>query len=183
MAVAYGSLLGGSATYFTTANIIASDLLTTASPPQAALHILDFTPTGGLMALVGIAFVAWLGPRLLQIERRNPNRSWRAARGANWKRSITLASGCGKCGFQQEKRRSAKRLAELDLGERLGIAVVAIWRGRQALFAPSSNQLLHSDDILLTVGREERVSQLTSEGLKSDARTPMDISVHAVCVL
>ena len=33
--VAYGSLLGGSATYFTTANIIVSNLLTTAHPPQA----------------------------------------------------------------------------------------------------------------------------------------------------
>ncbi len=33
--VAYGSLLGGAATYFTTANIIASNLLTTAHPSQA----------------------------------------------------------------------------------------------------------------------------------------------------
>jgi di/tricarboxylate transporter len=51
--VAYGSLLGGSATYFTTANIIVSDLLTTAVPPQAPLGVLDFTPTGGLIAIAG----------------------------------------------------------------------------------------------------------------------------------
>jgi di/tricarboxylate transporter len=63
--VAYGSLLGGVATYFTTANIIVSDLLRIANPPQAPLHILDFTPTGGLIALVGILFLGLFGKRLL----------------------------------------------------------------------------------------------------------------------
>ena len=63
--VAYGSLLGGVATYFTTANIIVSDLLTIANPPQARLGVLDFTPTGGLIALAGIAFLALFGSRLL----------------------------------------------------------------------------------------------------------------------
>ncbi|MGH9763226.1 MAG: SLC13 family permease, partial [Blastocatellia bacterium] len=47
MPVAYGSLLGGVATYFTTANIIISDMLTIAKPAQRPLGILDFTPTGG----------------------------------------------------------------------------------------------------------------------------------------
>ena len=63
--VAYGSLLGGAATYFTTANIIVSDLLTSANPPQQPLHVLDFTPIGGLIALAGILFLGFFGPRLL----------------------------------------------------------------------------------------------------------------------
>lgn len=63
--VAYGSLLGGGATYFTTANIIVSDLLRIANPPQAPLHILDFTPIGGLIALAGIFILGLFGGRLL----------------------------------------------------------------------------------------------------------------------
>ena len=63
--VAYGSLLGGAATYFTTANIIVSDLLRIANPPQTPLHILDFTPTGGLIAMAGILFLGLFGKRLL----------------------------------------------------------------------------------------------------------------------
>src|SRR5579859_2032977 len=63
--VSFGSLLGGVATYFTTANIIVSDLLTTASPPQAPLHVWDFTPVGGLIALAGIGYLAIFGRRLL----------------------------------------------------------------------------------------------------------------------
>ena len=56
--VAYGTLLGGAATYFTTANIIVSTLLENAKPPQAGLNILAFTPTGGLIAIAGILFLA-----------------------------------------------------------------------------------------------------------------------------
>ena len=56
--VAFGSLLGGSATYFTTANIIMSDLLRITNPPQNPLRFLDFLPTGGLIAVAGIAFLA-----------------------------------------------------------------------------------------------------------------------------
>jgi len=63
--VAYGSLLGGTATYFTTANIIVSNLLATAHPPQPPLHILAFTPIGGLIAIVGIVFLALFGQRWL----------------------------------------------------------------------------------------------------------------------
>jgi di/tricarboxylate transporter len=40
--IAFGTALGGMATYFTTANIIMSNLLTMAKPPQAALGVLSF---------------------------------------------------------------------------------------------------------------------------------------------
>src|SRR5579864_1486780 len=63
--VAYGTLLGGAATYFTTANIIVSDLLPTVNPSLKPLGIFDFTPTGGVMALAGIAFIALFMKRLL----------------------------------------------------------------------------------------------------------------------
>ncbi|MCS6872100.1 MAG: SLC13 family permease [Anaerolineae bacterium] len=65
MPLSFGTLLGGCATYFTTANIITSGLLTTASPPQTPLSVLDFALTGGLIALAGIAYIVILAPRLL----------------------------------------------------------------------------------------------------------------------
>ena len=63
--IAYGSLLGGAATYFTTANIIMSDLLKMADPPQSPLSFLDFTPIGGLIAISGILFLFLFGKKLL----------------------------------------------------------------------------------------------------------------------
>lgn len=94
--VAYGSLLGGVATYFTTANIIVSDLLTIAEPPQARLGVLDFTPTGGLITLAGIAFLALFGSRLLP--EREPSISSRrcAQPAASWRTLTRWASGCGR---------------------------------------------------------------------------------------
>lgn len=67
--VAYGSLLGGTATYFTTANIIVSTLLQAAHPSQAGLRFLDFTPTGALLIVAGLAFLALFGRKVLP-ERR-----------------------------------------------------------------------------------------------------------------
>src|SRR5512146_2693008 len=63
--VAYGSLLGGTATYFTTANIIVSSLLPSAHPAQLPLKFLDFAPTGGLIALAGLLFLGLFAYRLL----------------------------------------------------------------------------------------------------------------------
>ena len=69
--VSFGSLLGGMATYFTTANILADNLLQNASPPQTGLGILSFAPTGGLILLCGLAFMAVSGDRLLVDPRKH----------------------------------------------------------------------------------------------------------------
>src|SRR5512142_1524463 len=62
--IAYGTMLGGAATYLTTANIIVSGLLRLADPPQHPLSILDFIPTGGVVALAGLIFLTLFGKRL-----------------------------------------------------------------------------------------------------------------------
>ncbi len=164
--VAYGSLLGGSATYFTTANIIASDLLTTANPPQAPLHILDFTPTGGLIALAGIAFLAILGKRLLPNHPPLPEQLVARSTGSELEDVYLLGERLWEAQVLPGSPLAGQTLANARIGERLGCAVAAIWHGSHAIFAPSPQQMVNPNDILLLVGREERVSQLAGEGLK-----------------
>ncbi|HLY27099.1 MAG TPA: SLC13 family permease, partial [Aggregatilineales bacterium] len=164
--VAYGSLLGGVATYFTTANIIVSDLLTTAKPPQAPLHILDFTPTGGLIALAGIAFMAILGRRLLPDHAPKPEQAIARRTGSELEQDYQLGERLWEVQVPAGSRLAGKTLAEAAIGKRLGLTVAAIWHGRQAIFAPTPTVRLHPGDILLTIGREDRVSQLSQEGLK-----------------
>lgn len=164
--VAFGTALGGMATYFTTANIALSDLLTSADPPQAALGILSFTPVGGLAALAGIAYLTLFGRRLLP--NREPGPEQVLARRSSdeletfyalgerlWEARVLSTSQC--CG---------KTLKQARIGERFGLAVIAIWRGRRAIFTPEAAELLQADDVLLLVGREERVRQLTDLGLQ-----------------
>jgi di/tricarboxylate transporter len=165
MPVAYGTLLGGAATYFTTANIIVSGLLTAANPPQAPLGVLDFTPTGGLIALAGIVFIIFLGPRLLP-DRETPDEQPRRSQSRReleeayqlrerlWQ--LTILPGSSLIG---------KILAQSGIGEQLGITVAAICHEGQTTLAPTLERVLQQDDNLLVVGREDRVRQLAAQGV------------------
>lgn len=169
--VAYGSLLGGVATYFTTANIIASDLLTSASPPQSPLHILDFTPTGGLIAIAGIIFITLLGKRLLPDHRPRPEQMMARRTGSELEEVYQLDERLWEAKITPGSPLIGKTIAQVGIGDRLGIAVAAIWRGHQAMFAPTPQQELKANDILMVIGREERVIQLNQHGFKVGRET------------
>jgi len=164
--VAYGSLLGGSATYFATANIIVSNLLASAYPPQAMLRILDFTPTGGLIALAGIAFLGWLGPRLLPNRLPPPELMMARYTGSDLEDYYQLGERLWEAVVLPDSPLAHKSLAESRIGEQMGLAVAGVWHGRQAVFSPLPEQTIQPGDIMLIVGREERVQQLTGLGLK-----------------
>jgi len=164
--VAYGSLLGGAATYFTTANIIVSNLLTTANPPQPPLHILAFTPTGGLMAIVGIIFLALFGRRWLPDHDPEPEQMMARLTSSDLEDYYQLGERLWEMRVLPESPFANKRLSESGIGGRFGLTVAGMWHGHQAIFAPLPNQMIRPDDILLIVGREDRVKALTEVGLK-----------------
>jgi di/tricarboxylate transporter len=162
--VAYGTLLGGSATYFTTANIIVSDLLRIAQPPQTGLNILDFTPTGGLIALAGILFFALLGRRLLP-NRVPPGESLMSRpTGTQLEDLYQLGERSWEVRVPEGSSLAGKTLAQTGIGEKLGVTVVAVWQRQQAVFSPPPDLIIRAGDILLVVGREERVRQLSEMG-------------------
>ena len=179
--VAYGSCLGGAATYFTTANIIASDLLRTATPPQAPLHILDFTAVGGLIAIVGIGYLMLFGKRLLPDHEPSEEQAVAHRTGSDLEDAYQLGERLWEVQVPANSPIAHQSLAAASLGENLGLSVIGLWRGRQAIFAPSPTQTIRAGDILLTVGREERVQQLTAQGLKIGRTTSNGhISPHGV---
>jgi len=182
--VAYGSLLGGSATYFTTANIIVSNLLTSADPPQEMLHILSFTPTGGLIALAGLAFLALLGPRLLP-ERQPPAELMIAGyTTSDLEEYYQLGERLWEALVLRDSKFVGRSIAESDIGSQFGLAIAAVLRGRQAILSPPSDQIIRPGDILLVVGREERVQQLAQMGMRIGRETTDHyISVHGVSLV
>ncbi len=163
--VAFGSMLGGTATYFTTANIIVSDLLRIAQPPQAALGILDFTPTGGLIALAGIAFLAFFGKRLLPD--RVPPMEYMLTRptGSQLEDLYQLGERLWEAQVMPDSPMVGRTLAESGIGERLGLTVAAVLRQEEAMFNPQPEFVLRGGDVLLTVGREDRVILLVADGI------------------
>lgn len=173
--VAYGSLLGGAATYFTTANIIMSDLLKITNPPQAALRVYDFTPTGGLIALVGILFLWLFGDRLLPD--RDPLMGPVGARltGSELEDLYQIGDRLWSAEVTATSPVVGRVLEETEIGKNWGVTVAAIQRGTEEVLLPSAERKFRVGDRLLLIGRQERVAQLQAIGM--DIR-PMDKHSH-----
>ncbi len=163
--VAYGSLLGGTATYFTTANIIMSDLLKIANPPQAPLKILDFTPTGGLIAIAGILFLWLFGNKLL------PDREPEGANGKTRRSGDQLEDlyqvdeRLWEAHLTATSRIIGQSLDKAEIGKNWGVTVAAIERGPERLILPEPHTIIKSQDRLILIGRKDKIDQLLTLGL------------------
>lgn len=171
MPIAFGTALGGMATYFTTANIALSDLLTIAEPPQAPLGVLSFLSVGGLAAIMGIAYLALLGPRLLPNREPGPEQALARRDSAELENLYSLGERLWEARLLPNSECRGRSLKQTRIGERFGLVIVAIWRGQQAIFNPEATETLQPDDLLLLVGREERIRQLTRLGLQIGRET------------
>jgi di/tricarboxylate transporter len=161
--LAFGTLVGGMATFFTTANIIISDLLV--EQGQRGLGMTDFLPTGGLIVLAGLVFMAFIGRRLLpERESVGQHASPRSLSRSLYKTyqleermwEVKVLPGC---------RLVNRPLSQSEIGESLGLTVLAIWRGHQAILTPEPMEAIRAGDYLLVLGREERVEKLGEWGI------------------
>ncbi len=162
--IAYGTALGGMATYFTTANIVISNLLTISQPPQAPLGVLSFAATGGLIAVAGILYIALVGRRALPAHDPGPEQMLARRGSTELENLYSIGDRLWEAKLNRNSPLAGKTLKASRIGERLGVTVIAIWRGRQAIFTPSAEEALQAEDVLVVVGREERVLQLTKMG-------------------
>jgi len=163
--VAYGTLLGGSATYFTSANIIVSTLLQNASPPQSALGVLDFTPTGGLIAIAGILFLTFLGPRLLPDRKPTEEQGFARMTGSELEEFFSLAERVWEGRVLPSADLVGKTLAQSEIGRQWGVTVSAIYRAHDDILLPQPQQVIRENDVLVLVGREEKIKDLAELGL------------------
>ncbi len=163
--VAYGSLLGGAATYFTTANIITSDLLRIANPPQAPLGILDYTPTGALLVVAGVLFLGLFGRRLLPNRQASPEQALARLTGSELEEVYRLNERLWQAGVQDRSTLVGQTVAQADIGGKWGVSVVAIRSNGDETSLPRPSHTIRPGDTLILVGREERVLELQDLGL------------------
>ncbi len=162
--LSFGTLLGGMATYFTTANILLSGLLTERG--ERDLHMLDFLPTGGLIAVAGILFMTWVGRRALPRRESAAREASPYLLSRSLYESYRLGEQLWEVRVPGASRLAGSTLAESRLGERLGITVLAVWRGHRAIFTPPPAQPIETGDILLVLGSRERVAEMAALGLE-----------------
>jgi di/tricarboxylate transporter len=158
MPLGYGTLLGGMATLFTTANIVLSGALR--SQNERALTMLDFLPTGGAVLVAGTLYMLLVGRRLLP-SRESVGRS--ALPAADLTETYQLAERLWEVRVQPDSPLVSQQLAQTVIGSRTGATVVGLWHGREARIPPAPSDVIAANDILLVLGREDRVRQLEAE--------------------
>jgi len=158
--IAYGAMLGGAATYLTTANIIISGLLPLANPPQVPLNFFDFTPTGGMVAIAGLIFLTLFGASLL------PEREPPAVEINPETNELThiyhLEERVWEAEIPPDSALIGTRLKEV-VEKDFGLTVLGIRRGKKVIPAYRQDYRLQGGDGLLIVGRDERVRQMTDQ--------------------
>jgi di/tricarboxylate transporter len=163
MPLAFGSIPGGTATLFTTAIILVSASLRDAG--YAAFGLFDFAPIGIPITLVGIAYMVWIGRRLL------PSRA-----PGDWERMMATPRGDLADVYSLDERWyqaqvtdgsaiAGSSLVEAGLGRELGVNVVAILRDGHSRLAPPPGEDLQVGDILVLQAREEQIKGLHERGL------------------
>ena len=164
MPLAFGTLVGGMATYFTTANIILSSILRDQGQPP--LSMADFLPTGGLIALVGLLFMLLVGRHLLP-SRESVGQSaspYLMSRGLTeayqiheqlWEVHVTPTSQLVGVTLSQSK-----------IGEILGLTVIAIWRDKEAILNPTPDEVIQAEDYLVVLGWDEQVAKMAGWGME-----------------
>lgn len=180
--MSFGTLVGGMATYLTTANIVMSELLL--SHDLAGLGMLDFIPTGGLIVLASLLYMLLIGRRLL------PDRDslTMLAIQTDLQETYQLDERMWEFRVLSDSRLINKSLRESNIGEILGVTVLAIWHGQNSILSPTSKQVIRANDILLVLGRKERVNTLLEWGCaliegKSSKHNRHDFNIDLIEVI
>lgn len=158
MPMSFGTLVGGMATYLTTANILMNELLLTRG--FAGLGMFDFMPLGGLIALAGLLYMLLIGRQLLP-ERNSLKETFHQP---SLQDTYELADRLWQVRVLPESRLAHKTVHASAINAKLGLTVAAVRRGHETITIPKSSQMIYPADKLLIVGREERVQQLLDWG-------------------
>ncbi len=159
--LAFGTLLGGSATLFTTTNIVVSGVLKDSG--YRGFGVLDFAPVGLPVALAGIIYMVLWGRRLLPKER--PAERSEILRQAE-EDLLGIYHLCDRLFRARVPAGSiliGRRLAESTLREKYGLNVVSIERNGGNILAPTPDFMFQQGDVLLLEGRLDEFRQIDVE--------------------
>ncbi|MGB3211735.1 MAG: SLC13 family permease [Desulforhopalus sp.] len=160
MPLAYGSLLGGLTTMIgTPPNILVSEALRTNGLTPFGLF--DFTPVGLVVMVSGVAFVAFVGTRLLPrqnslVEKQNGEKQLLS--------QYRIQERLFRIRIPEASALVGQTLVSSHLGARLGLNVVGINRNRQTFLAPEPSEKIMAGDELIVEGRLDRIQEMNNWG-------------------
>ncbi len=163
MPLSFGTMVGGMATYFTTANIIMSGVLHDQNLP--GLDMMDFLPTGGLIVLLALAYMALIGRRLLPEREPIGTTTTPRSLSRNLFETYSLDERLWDVHVPAGSKLVNTALSHSHIGAELGLTVLAIKRGGHTILTPEPITVINSGDTLLVLGRWDRVEKLAAWGL------------------
>jgi di/tricarboxylate transporter len=156
MPLAFAALLGGLNTLIgTPPNILISEALRQYG--LQPFRMFDYTPTGVVVMVVGVAFMALVGRHLL------PARDIKASVTGNQVEPgefFGLRERLFVVRLPADSALAGRTLAESRLGAVLGLSVIGILRNGQSQLAPDPRTVLQADDRLLVEGRLDQLAEL-----------------------
>lgn len=159
MPVSFATLLGGMATIFTSANIIMSDLLV--QHGSEPLRMLDFIGTGGLIAVLGTAYMVLFGKRLLPQRKLAEEDPY-----ADFFGLYDLGERFWEFEVSRGSRLEGRTIEEIAFRERYGLSVLAIRRRHRTFLVPGPGIVVVPGDHVLVLGRRERLRELVGEDVE-----------------
>jgi di/tricarboxylate transporter len=159
--LSFGTLLGGMATVFTTTNILVNDAL-----HQKGLHgftLWDFFRLGSLLTIAGIAFMAFIGRRMLPEHPEERMTPWRRLP-ADLAKLYHMPEALFEARVLAGSPLADKTVAESQLGHSFNLNIVAILRGGRIKLSPPREEVLRAGDRLLIEGEDQRLKE-TQESL------------------
>lgn len=160
--LAFSTLLGGMATYFTTANILVSSALS--EHKLVGFGILDFAPTGGLVAIAGIAYIALIGRHHLPI-RLPIGETARHQNDLPLDQTYQVSRRFWELLVLPKSPLAGRTVSDCQIGKHYGLTLVALTRNQRTQITPTPEEIIHTGDILTVVGPARRVQQIAKNRL------------------
>ena len=154
--LAYGTLLGGQTTLFTSHNLLVSEAL--ARSGNEPFAIFDFTPVGGAIAIFGILFVAFAGRLLLPTTARTGRGRFRSQRSLRARYKLQEQSFLLRVPLDSVL--VGKTLAQSRIGAATGLIILSLNRFGRSETLPNRQTVLRAGDSILVQGRLDQFREL-----------------------
>jgi di/tricarboxylate transporter len=150
MPLAFGTILGGMATLFTTSNIVVSGALRDAG--LSSFGLLDYFPIGGPVMIVGILYLAFVGARMLPAAGKIENLASTRELTERLSDLYQVKKNLVQFELSTDSPLANKTLSEGCWYERYHLNILAVIRKKETYFSPEADLLLHPGDILIARG-------------------------------
>ncbi|MGB3716502.1 MAG: SLC13 family permease [Candidatus Promineifilaceae bacterium] len=170
--LAIGALLGGLTTLIgTPPNILVSDALSDANLEPFGLF--DFAPVGVVILLAGLAFMVFIGRRLLP--RRDPTRDITSTEEDSLEEMYDLRERLLSLRIPPDSILAGMSLEESQVGLTLGLNVIAVIHNGQIVLSPGPTSILNGNDQLLAIGAADQLADLRRHRVETVERVPLTV--------